>query len=192
ESINSIPEYRTLFQRAYPGEPISAKTVARAIATFERTVISGKAPFDEWVSGREAAISESAKHGFDLFNTKAACEKCHSGWNFTDNGFHDIGVPGTDRGRGAKLPLEAMQFAFKTPTLRNTAQRSPYMHDGSEPTREAVIELYNLGGREKRPSLASELKPLSLTAGEKADLIEFLKSLTSKDKPTEIPMLPRQ
>jgi cytochrome c peroxidase len=191
ELIQGIRGYRTLFQDAYPGEPIGAKTVARAIATFERTVVSGTAPFDEWVSGRESAISESAKRGFDLFNSKAMCQKCHDGWNFTDNGFHDIGVPSDDKGRGAKLPLEAMQYAFKTPTLRNVTERGPYMHDGTEASLEAVIQLYDLGGRQKRPSLALEIKPLHLTAAEKADLVDFLQTLTSKDKPVEIPALPR-
>jgi cytochrome c peroxidase len=163
----------------------------RALATFERTIVSGSAPFDEWVAGREFAISPSAKRGFDLFNTKAACEKCHSGWNFTDNGFHDTGIAGPDKGRGEQLPLEAMQYAFKTPTLRNATRRDPYMHNGSEATLEDVIELYDRGGREKRPSLAPEIVPLHLTEQEKRDLIAFLATLTSEDKPIAIPVLPR-
>src|SRR5262249_31515614 len=185
DRIRRISGYRSMFEKAYPGEPIAPKTLARAIATFERTVVSGTAPFDEWISGREDAISEPAKRGFDLFNTKAVCEKCHGGWNFTDNGFHDIGVPGEDKGRGAKLRLESVQYAFKTPTLRNATHRAPYMHDGSEASLEAVVDLYDLGGRQKRPSLAAEMKPLHLSTGEKSDMIEFLKTLTSKDRAIE-------
>lgn len=191
ETVARIPAYRAMFEKAYPGEGITEKAVARAIATFERTIISGTARFDEWISGRESAISEPAKRGFDLFNTKAACQRCHSGWNFTDNGFYDIGMPDEDKGRGAKLKLEAMQHAFKTPTLRNVDRRGPYMHDGSEGTLEAVIDFYDQGGKEKRPSLAAEIYPLHLTALEKAELIAFIKTLTSLDKPVEFPVLPR-
>lgn len=184
-------QYRNLFEQAYPRQPITAELVARALATFERTVVSGAAPFDEWIAGRESAISPSAKRGFDLFNTKAECQKCHSGWNFTDNGFHDTGVTGPDKGRGIELPLEAMQYAFKTPTLRNSTRRDPYMHNGTEATLKDVIELYDLGGREKRPSLAPEIVPLHLTDQEKRDLLAFLATLTSVDKPVEMPVLPR-
>jgi cytochrome c peroxidase len=184
-------EYGQMFERAYPGQPITAEAVARALATFERTVVSGSAPFDAWVAGHESAISPSAKRGFDLFNTKAACEKCHSGWNFTDNGFHDTGVSGPDKGRGEQLPMEAMQYAFKTPTLRNATRRDPYMHNGSEATLEEVIELYDRGGKETRPSLAPEMVPLHLTKQEKSDLLAFLATLTSDDKRIEVPVLPR-
>lgn len=190
-TVDSIEGYKALFARAYPGEPVNEKTIARAIATFERTVVSGIAPFDRWVSGDERAISAGAKRGFDLFNGKAACAKCHSGWNFTDNGFHDIGIEGSDKGRGVRLPLAAMQFAFKTPTLRNADRRGPFMHDGSEQSLEDVVEYYDRGGSVKRPSLAPEITPLHLTKGEKKDLIDFLKTLTSIDKPTVVPLFPR-
>jgi cytochrome c peroxidase len=190
-TVNGIQGYKALFDAAYPGEPIDERTIAKAIATFERTVVSGKAPFDRWIEGDESAISEQAKRGFDLFNGRAGCAKCHSGWNFTDNGFHDIGVDSSDRGRGAILPLDAMQFAFKTPTLRDCGLRSPFMHDGSEPTLERVIEFYDRGGQLSRPSLAPEIVPLHLSAQEKEDLLAFLKSLTSVDRPVEIPPLPR-
>jgi cytochrome c peroxidase len=191
KTVNAIPGYKPLFERAYPGAPIDAKAIARAIATFERTVVSTQAPFDQWIAGKDNAISTNAKSGFDLFNGKARCSQCHSGWNFTDNGFHDIGVHGDDRGRGAKLPLDAMQFAFKTPTLRNADLRAPFMHDGSEETLESVVAFYDRGGDEKRPSLSEEIIPLHLTDVEKSDLMTFLKTLTSSDNPVEIPLLPR-
>ena len=190
-TVKSIREYGPLFAQAYPQEPISTDTVARALATFERTVMSAPAPFDNWIAGRESAISEDAKSGFDLFNGKAACAKCHSGWNFTDNGFHDIGIEGSDRGRGVRLPLAAMQFAFKTPTLRNADQRAPFMHDGSEQTLEDVVDYYDRGGDVKRLGLAPEIVPLHLSAQEKRDLVDFLRTLTSIDKPTEVPLFPR-
>jgi cytochrome c peroxidase len=189
--LQGIPEYKTLFARAYPGEPISDKTVARAIATFERTVVSGQAPFDKWISGDESAIGEAAKRGFDLFNGKAGCAQCHSEWNFTDNGFHDIGLLDSDRGRGERVPLEGLQFAFKTPTLRNVDRRAPYMHEGNEQTLGEVIDFYDRGGDARRKSLSPEMVPLHLTVQEKTDLLAFLSTLTSVDKPVEFPILPR-
>ncbi len=190
KTINDIPGYSPLFDRAYPALPVEIAT-ARAIATFERTVISSQAPFDKWIAGDPNALSPAARNGFDLFNSKARCAQCHSGWNFTDNGFHDIGLRSHDKGRGAKLALEAMQFAFKTPTLRNADRRSPYTHDGSEPTLKSVIAFYDRGGDVKRPSLDPEIVPLNLTPKEIDDLEAFLKLLTSADKPIEIPVLPR-
>lgn len=192
EKIDAISAYKPLFSKAYPHEPINEKTVAKAIAAFERTLVSGKAPFDEWMAGDESAISDQAKRGFVLFNTKGNCVQCHSGWRLTDDSFHDIGVRAADRGRGSLIKhIPVMQFAFKTPTLRNVDHRAPYMHNGTEKTLDDVIELYNIGGRTKRPSLSSLMKPLNLTAQEKRELVAFLKSLTSKDPPIEFPILPR-
>jgi cytochrome c peroxidase len=190
--LENIGEYRPLFERAFPGEGITKATVAKAIAAYERTIVSGQAPFDRWAAGDESAVSPAAKRGFVLFNAKANCASCHAGWSFTDGSFHDIGVRGGDLGRGAHLKrLPKMQHAFKTPTLRNVDRRAPYMHDGSEPTLEATIEFYDRGGDVQRPGLSSEMRPLGLTAGEKADLLAFLRTLTSEDAPAIIPSLPR-
>lgn len=191
ERITSISGYKPLFEKAYRGEPISAESIARAIATFERTIVSEEAPFDRWIKGDEHAIDGEAKRGFDLFTHKAACAQCHSGWNFSDSGFHDIGVNDDDLGRGALLKLEAMQHAFKTPTLRNVTHRAPYLHNGSEPTLEAVLDFYDRGGEAQRLSLAPEIRPIHLTAAEKSELIAFLHTLDSPEKPTAIPVLPR-
>ncbi|HEY3741072.1 MAG TPA: cytochrome c peroxidase [Bryobacteraceae bacterium] len=184
-------EYRTLFAKAYPGEAISPKLIARAIATFERSLVSGISPFDRWVAGDESAIGEEAKRGFDLFNSKGRCANCHPHWNFTDDGFHDIGLPDSDIGRATNLPLPSMQHAFKTPTLRNVDRRAPYMHDGSSASLEDALEFYDRGGRAKRASLDPDIVPLHLTAQEKAELLAFLHTLSSRDKPVEIPRFPR-
>jgi cytochrome c peroxidase len=191
DKIKAVKGYRELFAEAYPKEPIADKTVAKAIAAYERTVVSANAPFDDWVNGDDDAMSAAAKRGFVVFNGKGNCAACHSTWRFTDDSFHDIGVPGEDIGRGKFLKLDTMQFAFKTPTLRNVDQRAPYMHDGSEGTLEEVIELYDKGGRAKRPSLSPEMKPLNLTADEKRDLVAFLHALTSQDEPVMLVSLPR-
>jgi len=130
--IAAIEGYRTRFAAAYPGEPIEPATVAKAIATFERGVVSADAPFDRWILGEEDAIGLEARRGFIVFNTKGNCAKCHSGWRFTDDSFHDFGVPGHDLGRGAVLKdIPSVRHAFKTPTLRDVDRRAPYMHDGS-------------------------------------------------------------
>jgi cytochrome c peroxidase len=191
ERLASIAEYKPLFAAAFPNEGMSAKTLADAIATFERTVVSERAPFDLWFEGNERAISEEAKRGFAVFNTKGRCSSCHEGWNFTNDGFQDIGLPGVDVGRGQFLPgISKMRHAFKTPGLREISRRGPYMHDGSIATLEEVIEHYDQGGV-VRPSRSDLIKPLGLTSQEKSELVAFLKTLTSHLNPTAPPDLPR-
>jgi cytochrome c peroxidase len=191
ERLTAIGEYKPLFLAAFPGEGMSAKTLAKAIATYERTVVSERAPFDAWIEGNEKAISEEAKRGFAIFNGKALCSACHEGWNFTNDGFQDIGLPSKDVGRGEFMPsVVKMQHAFKTPGLREIARRSPFMHDGSLATLEAVVEHYDRGGVD-RPSRSDLMKPLGLTAQEKSDLVTFMKTLTSNLSPTAVPVLPR-
>ena len=191
ERLTSIGEYKPLFAAAFPNEAMSSKTLAKAIATYERTVVSERAPFDSWIEGNEKAISEEAKRGFAVFNGKALCSSCHEGWNFTNDGFQDIGLPSKDVGRGEFMPnVVKMQHAFKTPGLREIARRSPFMHDGSLATLEAVVEHYDRGGVD-RPSRSDLMKPLGLTAQEKSDLVAFMKTLTSNLSPTAVPVLPR-
>ncbi|MFI5078494.1 MAG: cytochrome-c peroxidase [Vicinamibacteria bacterium] len=190
--IGAIEGYRTQFAKAYPGEPVAPETVARAIATFERGIVSPDAPFDRWLAGDEAAISPEAKRGFVVFNTKAACARCHSGWRFTDDSFHDIGVTGDDVGRGAQLEgIPALQHANKTPTRRDADRRGPNMHDGSVATLEAVVDFYDRGGAAARESLSNDVKPLGLTGDEKRQLLAFMRTLTSPGQPVTVPALPR-
>jgi cytochrome c peroxidase len=148
-------------------------------------------PFDEWIEGKEEAIPADAKRGFVLFNTKARCSSCHTGWNFTEDSFHDIGLPDSDIGRGKFLPqVEKMHQAFKTPGLREIERRGPYMHDGSLATLQAVVEHYDRGG-EDRPSRSVLMKPLGLSSEEKSDLIAFMRTLSGSLDPTTVPILPR-
>jgi cytochrome c peroxidase len=191
-TIDDIEGYRSWFARAYPDEPLSKETVAKAIAAFERTVVSGTAPFDEWVAGDEEAIPPAARRGFQLFVGKAQCSTCHAGWRFTDDSFHDIGTETDDEGRGKLFEgVTPLRHAFKTPTLRNVDRRGPYMHNGSERMLSDVVELYDAGGRVKRPSLSEEIRPLALADDEKRDLLAFLATLTSDDPAPAIPALPR-
>jgi cytochrome c peroxidase len=178
ERIRSNPAYAAKFQAALPGVPIDLDSMARAIAAFERTLEPGPDAFDRWLAGDENALSESAKRGFVLFNTKATCFVCHSGWRFTDDKFHDIGTSTTDRGRGRELKDdELMQFAFKTPTLRSVALRPPYMHNASSLTLYDTVKHYEKGGID-RPSRSPLMLPLQLTEQERLDLVAFMESLT--------------
>lgn len=192
DRLSAIPAYARAFDAAFGKGEVTPLKVEQALATFERTIVSARAPFDRWIEGDAMAIGAAAKRGFALFNGKANCAACHSGWAFTDASFHDVGTArGDDLGRGRLFPNSvALRYAFKTPTLRDVARRAPYMHDGAVPTLAAVIDLYDRGGIE-RPSRAPEIHPLGLTAGEKSDLVAFLDTLTGKSKPVPFPNLPR-
>jgi cytochrome c peroxidase len=107
------------FARAFPDDPhVSAGNLAKAIATYERTLVSPVTRFDRWIEGDAQALTDEEVNGFRLFTGKAGCANCHSGFAFTDSAFHDNGLPGDDRGRGAVLRLPAADHAFKTPGLR--------------------------------------------------------------------------
>jgi cytochrome c peroxidase len=181
QKLQKISEYPPLFEEAFPGQVISGQTIANALATFERTIESGPTSFDAWILGDAHAISEDAQRGFILFNEKANCVKCHSGWNFTNGSFADTGVGTEDRGRGEIIAKPSLAFTFKTPSLRHIAKRAPYMHDGSIPTLEAVIEHYDRGGTFRRSSTQKFLRPLHLEKQEKKDLLAFLRTLTNEE-----------
>jgi cytochrome c peroxidase len=192
ERLNAIPAYVEAFSTAFDEGGITRRNIELALAAFERTITPADAPFDRWIEGDEAAIGAAAKRGFELFNGKAHCASCHGGFAFSDGSFHDIGsAQGHDIGRGRLFPSSiALQFAFKTPTLRDVERRAPYMHDGSVATLKDVIALYDRGGI-KRPSRSPTIMPLGLTRDEKADLLAFLETLTSPPKSFSLPPLPR-
>ena len=142
------------------------------------------------MEGNESAISASAKRGFELFNGAAGCSACHSGWNFTDNQFHDIGFPDDDIGRGKLEPNNpSAQHAFKTPGLRNLIYRAPFGHAGQSPDLESIIAFYETGGQ-NRPSKSPLIHAFSLDAQQTQDLINFLKALTAEKTETALPNLP--
>ena len=191
--LEQIAGYRKLFDKAYPGEGISGATIGKALASYQRTVLSTESAYDRWRKGHPRAVSASAKRGFALFEGKANCVKCHSGFNFTDNGFHNIGVkpvPGEDDiGRYALRKVAVLKGAFKTPTLRDVALTAPYMRNGIYKTLEEVVEHYDRGG-DVTENLSPNMGPLSLSTQDKADLVEFMKSLTGVSAPVIIPQLP--
>ena len=194
--LNSNKGYKKAFNTAFPGQEISETTIAKSIASFERTVVSNSSRFDQWLKGKKNALSKQEIRGFKVFvdPERGNCEVCHSGANFTDNGFHNIGLasygdPNPDLGRYAERPLRLMKGAFKTPTIRDIELTAPYFHDGSAATLEEVVDHYATGGVVKtNPS--PNLKELQLSQQEKDDLVAFMKSLTSPQKPFTLPILP--
>ena len=194
KNISAVAGYKPYFAKAFGSEEVTFDRIAEAIATFERTVLSGNSAWDRFVyGGDKQALSPEAQRGLELFQGKALCTRCHVGFNTTDGIFHNLGVgmnkPEPDLGRFVVTKNEKDKGAFKTPTLRDIQKTAPYMHDGSQKTLEEVIEFYDKGG-EPNPWLDPKVEPLKLTAQEKADLLAFLKSLEGDWTPEPEPALP--
>lgn len=194
--LSSNAEYKALFEKAYPSKAVNGETVAKAIATYERTAaISNNSPFDRWVKGDFKAMTAQQVEGFRVFKGKANCVACHSAPNFTDNGFHNLGLssyglPEPDMGRYAQKPVKSMKGAFKTPTLRDIDTNAPYFHDGSAKTLLEVVEHYNKGGAVKT-DLSPSISALNLTQSEKEALVAFMHALTSPLQIVSLPALPK-
>ncbi len=181
--MKTIEGYRQQFQEVF-GTEVTMDGVGKAIASFQRTVLSGNSPVDRYdVGGDEQALSAEAKRGMELFRGKARCTRCHSGFNFTDEKFHNVGIGWdtntVDLGRYMVTKNPEEIGAFKTPTLREIARTSPYMHDGRFGTLEEVVNFYNQGGI-KNPHLDNTLIPLELNDEEKQDLVAFLRGLNGE------------
>ena len=191
KDLAEIPMYVKIFEKAYPGQGINKDTIAKALASFERTIVSSDSSFDRWLKNTNGSMSDAAIRGFEVFKGKANCAACHSGYNFSDNGFHNIGLKDmNDMGRYKIKPINVLKGAFKTPTLRDVALTAPYMHNGAYKTLEEVVEHYNEGGFENAGTLDPNMKPLHLSKKEKSDLVEFLKSLTGDAMEVALPQLP--
>jgi cytochrome c peroxidase len=218
ERLRAVPSYQQQFKEVF-GTEVTLDGVAKAIAAFERTALAGNSKYDKYDRGQDEAslklLSDSEKRGMVLFGLrlrqddefnpgvtlkKANCTSCHAGQNFSDELFHNLGVgydaatgKFADLGRFVIDPVGAKNSAaigaFKTPTVRDATRTAPYMHNGSEKTLEEVVEFYNKGGQ-ANPYLDKDMKPLNLTAQEKADLVAFMKALTSDTPAVELPTLP--
>ncbi len=171
--------YRAAFRGAF-GESPTLRDVAKALAAFERTLIARDSRFDRYARGDKRALTLHEKNGLVVFIGKGRCARCHNGPNFTDNKFQNIGAgQEDDKGRFAVTAIESDLGAFKTPSLRNVELHAPYMHDGSLPTLEAVIEYYDRGG-DVRPDKSPFVMKVGMTEGEKRDLVRFLRALTDR------------
>ncbi len=163
---------------------LKAVEVARALASYVRTIRSGGSRVDRFFAGERNALSDVERAGLALFRGKANCTACHVGPNFTDERFHNTGVAWrdgriADDGRFAVTGKNEDRGAFKTPTLREVARTAPYMHDGSFGSLGEVVDFYSEGGR-RNPHLDPEIRPLRLSAPEKAAMVAFLKLLSGR------------
>jgi cytochrome c peroxidase len=199
-TLNGIEGYKNEFQKVFNG-PATGANIAQALAAFVRTLKSENAPWDKYQQGDKAAVSEDVIKGFAVFSDsdKANCTLCHLPPLFTDTLFHNVGVgydkPMPDLGRGkiladAKDPgADAMQGAFKTPTLRSVTDNAPYFHDGRSNTLDEAVDFMLKGGI-KNPRLDEKLQARMISTEERAQLMAFLRSLTPEQKPFEKPQLP--
>jgi cytochrome c peroxidase len=177
--LSELPGYRPMFKAAFGNDRIDIDQVAKAIATFERTVLSGNSPYDQWKAGNKKAMQPDQVRGLDVYLNKAKCDQCHEGINFTTNAYHNLGIgtdrPKPDEGRYVVTKNPADWGAFKTPTLREIANTGPYMHDGGIPNK----------------NLDKIMKKLNLTSQEKKDLVAFLHALSGEgwkiEEPTKFP-----
>lgn len=179
EKLNTIPEYVLLANKAYDRNP-DPFVITRAIATFERSIISGTSAYDDYLNGNNNALNQSEIDGMNLFNSsKTNCFTCHSGLFFTNHAFENNGLYEVyaDSGRMRFTNLESDRALFKVPSLRNVGITAPYMFDGSLETLEDVIEHYDSGGK-AHPNKNAQISPLNLSESEKISLIAFLNSLT--------------
>ena len=184
KTLNADESIRNEFQKVF-GTDVTVEGLQKAIASFERILLSGESSFDKFMAGDKKALSESARNGFLLFKSeKVNCITCHKGTNFTDELFHNSGVgmdlEKPDLGRFVETKNDTDYGRFKTPTLRDIARTSPYMHNGSLRSLREVVDFYNQGGI-KNDNLSIHLKPLNLTEQEKENLIEFMRSLTGEN-----------
>ena len=191
--------YKVLFQKAFGSEDVTFVRVQKALASFERTVLSGDSAFDRYqYGGDKSALTAAQVRGLAIFLDphKGNCAVCHTIGRkyalFTDGKFHNTGEGAGDAGsfadvgRFTETKIEADQGSFKTPTLRNIANTSPYMHDGSLKTLKEVVDFY-AGGGNSNPYLDKEMRKITLSGPERADLVEFLKSLTGEIPPNAGP-----
>ncbi|MFM1871570.1 MAG: hypothetical protein RL398_992 [Planctomycetota bacterium] len=204
--LRSSQGYRALFAAAFgDGEPTLARALA-AIATFERAQVSdGSAPFDKFLAGDHAALSDAEVRGMHLFRTKARCANCHHGPLLSDGAFHDLGLSYygrkyEDLGRYRVTNDPADVGRFKTPSLRNVARTAPYMHNGMFDL-DGIVNMYDAGMSTLRrkpeqakdplfPTKSPLLQKLGLTPAEKADLSAFLQALTERRRVVRAPELP--
>lgn len=176
DGIRHDPNYRRLFAEAFPEAPVvNESNVAKALASYQRTLVSGPTQFDRWLDGDNDAISVQAKRGFAVFAGPGNCASCHNGAQLTDNEFYDIGLPSADRGRGAVTGRRSQDYRFRTPSLREIGRTAPYMHDGSLATLEDVVDHYS----DQVIDRGQRTQRVRLSAGDKRDLVAFLRTLDS-------------
>lgn len=195
--LGEIPAYQSMFTEAFPEDrDISASNLAKAIACFERTLVTNNSRFDKFMRGDESAISISEKEGFQQF-ILSGCGNCHNGPMFSDYQMHVLGVPESKKLGTPDVGIDS-SFAFRTPSLRNLRFTSPYMHNGSFYSLKRVLEFYEdiAGGKMNNPNVSREqmdplVKAIELRVIEMAPIISFLNTLNDdkfdKTMPENVP-----
>lgn len=191
QSVAAIAGYAPYFKAAFGDSEVTSERIARAIADFERTLVSLDSPYDRYTAGDAQALSDAARRGLGVFRGKARCFSCHDLSPATNAPFFDIGIKSRgDPGRFGITKDEQDRGAFLVPDLHDVAYTGPYMHDGSLQTLDQVIAFYDKGGGES-PTKIPWLQPLRLGADEKSDLKAFLESLSgdpvAMDSPARLP-----
>ena len=190
--LNGVDGYRQRFQEVF-GAPVTRDDIAKALAAFQRTLVTQASPLDRYLAGDKRAISSAAKRGLELFQGDAGCIRCHHGPLLSDGKFYRIGASWGDRGRGTITHQAADDYRFRTPSLRNVAETAPYMHDGSLETLYDVVMFYFRGV----PKATPEGKPLDIepqldsSFSDIDDVVAFLRSLTGKLPEVTPPELPQ-
>jgi cytochrome c peroxidase len=181
--VSGIAGYAPLFEEAFGDRQVTYDRIVKAIASFERTIVSGNSPYDRFLNGDKHALTPGARRGLEIFERSGECSECHSGYNFTDEKFSSLGIGPDQRppdlGLGAITGKRRDDGKFKVPTLREVVHTGPYMHDGRDRTLDEVLEFYRKGGQPSR-YLDSRIAPFFLDAPAKANLVEFLESLSGE------------
>ena len=189
--LAAIDDYAQSFQELY-SDGLTAANISHAIAQFEMTLVSENTAFSAWLNGDSQAMTAQQVKGFELFidQAKGNCIACHHPPDFTDAGFHNLGLedvnqPGADLGRYNQRPVAILKGAFKTPGLWDIEKTAPYFHDGSAENLEDVLEYYITGGLHKQ-NVSPSFKPLDINTQEKQALVAFLRALTSEEQGAEL------
>ena len=191
QELNAIPGYTTQFQAIF-GTPPNRDGIAKALAAYQRTLVTGPSPFDRFLMGDENALSDDAKRGLELFRGEAGCIECHRGPLLSDNKFYRLGVTHKDEGRAKVTGKKVDRYRFRTPSLRNIAETGSYMHNGSLKTLDDVVTFYYRGIPSRGPDgLTPDTEALSDRSFSEIPLIvAFLKSLSGKPPEFVPPLLP--
>lgn len=187
--LQGIPAYESLFSDAFDGADVTFENVERALAAFQRTLISNDSPFDRYAAGDFDALTPQQRRGLALFRSGATrCFECHAAPTFASDTFRVVGVDSDDPGRAA-ISDDGLPGAFKVPTLRNIVLTAPYMHNGSMETLESVIEFYAAGGGRAHGAENVDVfvRGFDLSEQEKTDLVAFMAALTDESQMPEIP-----
>lgn len=183
EEIGNLPEYKPAFTEIFKlaeGANVTPMQVAQVVSAYERTLLCGDTAHDK------GTLEGAAQRGWEIFRDRG-CATCHSGENFSDGEFHNvgIGVPKKgegDLGRGKISENEADNYKFRTPTLRNVSNTAPYFHDGSVASLEEAVRYMAKGGNSKVKGLDDKLQDLKLTDEQIKDVVAFLESLACTGK----------